>query len=169
MTSPPRPRPSLGDTVYTALRAALLDRTFDPGEPLTEHDLCRRFRVSRTSVREAMRALESRGLIGIRPGEGAFVREVSVEGVKRVAETLKYAIGQAYAAEILSQWEGFGRFCRDVLRVEPVTLLAAYGLGRDDPAADVLAVYLDAKADEARAAHWADVWKQNWDRRFAKP
>ena len=31
--------------------------------------------------REAMRALESRGLIGIRPGEGAFVREVSVEAL----------------------------------------------------------------------------------------
>ena len=37
--------------------------------------------MSRTSVREAMRALESRGLIGIRPGEGAFVREVSVEAL----------------------------------------------------------------------------------------
>jgi GntR family transcriptional repressor for pyruvate dehydrogenase complex len=28
-----------------------------------------------------MRALESRGLIGIRPGEGAFVREVSIEAL----------------------------------------------------------------------------------------
>ena len=36
----------------------------------------------------------------------------------KVAETLKYAIGEANAAEILSQWEGFSRFCREVLRVE---------------------------------------------------
>jgi len=92
---------------------------------------------------------------------------IAAEGVKRVAETLKYAIGEAHAAEILSQWEGFGRFCREVLGVEPQTLLAAYGLWRDDPAAEVLAAYPDAKADEAKAAHWADNWRQNWDRRFA--
>jgi hypothetical protein len=51
--------------------------------------------------------------------------------------------------------------------VEPPTLLAAYGLWRDDPAAEVLGVYPEAKADEANAAHWADVWRQNWDRRFS--
>jgi hypothetical protein len=94
------------------------------------------------------------------------VREIAAEGVKRVAETLKYAIGEAHAAEILSQWEGFGRFCRDVLRVEPQTLLAAYGLWRDDPAAEVLATYPDAKFDEAKAAQWAGNWTREWDRRF---
>lgn len=44
-----------------------------------ERDLAEKFLVSRTSVREALRALESLGLIEIRPGEGTFVREVSVE------------------------------------------------------------------------------------------
>lgn len=46
-----------------------------------ERDLADKFRVSRTSVREALRALESLGLIEIRPGEGTFVREVSVEAL----------------------------------------------------------------------------------------
>ena len=44
-----------------------------------ERDLAEKFMVSRTSVREALRALQSRGLIDIRAGEGAFVRDVSVE------------------------------------------------------------------------------------------
>jgi len=44
-----------------------------------ERDLAEKFVVSRTSVREALRALESRGLIEIRAGEGAFVRDISVE------------------------------------------------------------------------------------------
>lgn len=44
-----------------------------------ERELAEKFRVSRTSVREALRALESRGLIEIRAGEGAFVRDVTVE------------------------------------------------------------------------------------------
>ncbi|MBI2526728.1 MAG: FadR family transcriptional regulator [Candidatus Rokubacteria bacterium] len=44
-----------------------------------ERELAEKFRVSRTSVREALRSLESRGLIEIRAGEGAFVRDISVE------------------------------------------------------------------------------------------
>jgi len=42
--------------------------------------------------------------------------------------------------EALSQWEGFGRFCRRHLGVEPLVLLRGYGLGSDDPAEEVLAV-----------------------------
>jgi GntR family transcriptional repressor for pyruvate dehydrogenase complex len=44
-----------------------------------ERDLAEKFMVSRTSVREALRALQSRGLIEIRAGEGTFVRDISVE------------------------------------------------------------------------------------------
>ena len=44
-----------------------------------ERDLAEKFMVSRTSVREALRALQSRGLIDIRAGEGAFIRHISVE------------------------------------------------------------------------------------------
>src|SRR5919108_336556 len=46
-----------------------------------ERDLAEMFVVSRTSVREALRALESLGLLEIRAGEGTFVREVSVESL----------------------------------------------------------------------------------------
>src|ERR1041384_6350629 len=46
-----------------------------------ERDLAEKFVVSRTSVREALRALESLGLVDIRPGEGTFVREVSVDAL----------------------------------------------------------------------------------------
>ena len=44
-----------------------------------ERELAEKFLVSRTSVREALRALESLGLVEIRPGEGTFIREASVE------------------------------------------------------------------------------------------
>jgi GntR family transcriptional repressor for pyruvate dehydrogenase complex len=46
-----------------------------------ERDLAEKFVVSRTSVREALRALESLGLVEIRPGEGTFVRQMSVEAL----------------------------------------------------------------------------------------
>ena len=67
----------------------------------------------------------------------------------------------------LSQWEGFGRFCRRSLNVEPLTLVRAYGVGRGDPVAEVLALYPDAKADEAKAEERAMHWAGEWERRFA--
>jgi len=49
------------------------------------------------------------------------------------------------------------------LGFEPLSVMTAYRLGGKDPAAEVLAVYPDAKADEARAeeraAHWAGEWR----------
>jgi GntR family transcriptional repressor for pyruvate dehydrogenase complex len=67
-----------------------------------ERDLAERFKVSRTSVREALRALESLGLIEIRPGEGAFVRGVSVESLIEplalVILTQREAVGELFEA-----------------------------------------------------------------------
>ena len=70
-----------------------------------ERDLAEKFVVSRTSVREALRALESRGLIEIRAGEGAFVRDISVE---TLIETLalvilphREAVGELFEARRL--------------------------------------------------------------------
>lgn len=46
-----------------------------------ERDLAERFQVSRASVREALRTLESLGFVEIRAGEGTFVREGSLESL----------------------------------------------------------------------------------------
>ncbi|MBI1847964.1 MAG: GntR family transcriptional regulator [Candidatus Rokubacteria bacterium] len=69
-----QPRPSLAEHVYASLRRALVEREFDPGEPLTEHELCRRFKVSRTPVREALKKLERDHLVRVVPKKGAFVQ-----------------------------------------------------------------------------------------------
>ena len=71
-----------------------------------------------------------------------------------------------HAADLVAHWEGFGRFCRDVLGVEPLVLSAAFGLGHDDPAAVVLGAYPDAATDEANVARWAAEWAGTWGRRF---
>src|SRR5207244_6807293 len=81
-----RARTYLADTVYAALRQALLDRAFDPGEPLTELELSRRFRVSRTPVREALAKLERDHLVRVVPKKGAFVRTLSHDEIRDLYE-----------------------------------------------------------------------------------
>jgi GntR family transcriptional repressor for pyruvate dehydrogenase complex len=82
----PRVEPVKSTRIYAEIvrqiRGLIADGQLKSGDRLPpERDLAERFRVSRTSVREAMRALESTGLVEIRPGEGAFVRPVSVEAL----------------------------------------------------------------------------------------
>ena len=99
----------------------------------------------------------------------AELRGVAEVAMREVGDTLTYAMGVAHAADLLSQWEGFGRFCRELLEVEPLTLLRALRLEQDDPAAEVLASYPDAEADEATAAEWAGKWTREWELRFRPP
>jgi GntR family transcriptional regulator, transcriptional repressor for pyruvate dehydrogenase complex len=50
--------------VTAQIKEAILDGSLAPGEPLpTERDLSAQFGVSRTTVREALRALQAQGLI----------------------------------------------------------------------------------------------------------
>jgi GntR family transcriptional regulator, transcriptional repressor for pyruvate dehydrogenase complex len=50
--------------VADQIRRAILDGSLAPGEPLaTEREMCRQFGVSRTTVREALRALQAQGLV----------------------------------------------------------------------------------------------------------
>lgn len=60
-----------------ALRQCLADEIVSgqraPGTPLDEQELARRFGVSRTPVREAIRELAASGLVQVRPHRGAVV------------------------------------------------------------------------------------------------
>jgi hypothetical protein len=94
------------------------------------------------------------------------LREIAEESVLRVAKEVQESIGVGLGVEALSQWEGFGRFCRRCLGVEPLVLLRAYGMVKEDPAAEVLAIFPDAKADEAKAEERAVHWAGEWERRF---
>ncbi len=63
--------------VRRQMEMLILQGVLRPGERLpSERDLALRLDVSRPTVREALADLESRGLIVIRPGGGAFIAEV---------------------------------------------------------------------------------------------
>lgn len=71
--------PSRTAHVLETIKAAILDGRFGPGQPLVESDLANEFGVSKTPVREALKTLESTGLVVIRPYTGTTVRSITRE------------------------------------------------------------------------------------------
>ncbi|UCH24655.1 MAG: FadR family transcriptional regulator [Trueperaceae bacterium] len=60
------------------MKTYILNNNLRPGDPLpSEAELSRRLDVSRNSVREAVKVLESQGVIEIRRGTGLFVHQFS--------------------------------------------------------------------------------------------
>jgi DNA-binding GntR family transcriptional regulator len=70
--------------VTDRLREALLQGRFKPGERLVERHLCDLTGASRASVREALRHLETEGLVIGIPQVGMVVAEVSLEDAKAI-------------------------------------------------------------------------------------
>jgi len=85
MKEPPLVAPivheGLGDRVYRTVRDLILGQLFPPGSKLNIEQLCRELRVSRTPVWEAMRRLESEGLVETVPRQGVFALNFRVERV----------------------------------------------------------------------------------------
>lgn len=72
--------PLLNQSVQDAIRAYILDNKLRAGDPLpSEADLARQLGVSRNSVREAVKGLDSLGILEARRGSGLFVRAFSFE------------------------------------------------------------------------------------------
>jgi DNA-binding FadR family transcriptional regulator len=70
----------IAEEVADRIRVLMLAGTFPPGEPLpSERHLAERFGVSRGSIRDALRTLETIGLLETRHGQGTFPHELSVD------------------------------------------------------------------------------------------
>ena len=70
------------EEIVEQIRQLINDGDLAPGDRLlSERELSERLRVSRASVREALSALEIMGLIEVRPGEGTFIRQTSVDSI----------------------------------------------------------------------------------------
>jgi DNA-binding GntR family transcriptional regulator len=79
--------------VYETLRQTICDGDFAPGKRLVEEELAEQLQVSRTPVREALRRLESEGLIAHAHGKGATVLGFSRDDVAEL-----YSIREALEA-----------------------------------------------------------------------
>ena len=79
-TAPGRRRGASG-VAYAWLRTEILSGRLKPGSVLSESEIALKLAVSRTPVREAIIALESEGLLTVRPQVGTEVAPIDVDAV----------------------------------------------------------------------------------------
>jgi len=77
---------SLSQLVRDDILAGILRGDLAPGSRINEPDVAGRLGVSRVPVREALRSLESSGLVVARKNAGVFVRELAAEEVAELYE-----------------------------------------------------------------------------------
>jgi len=65
---------SLTDEIAFRIQTAILGGEYPPGTHLQQDELCARFGVSRTPIREALRKLQAQNLVDLVPNKGATVR-----------------------------------------------------------------------------------------------
>jgi DNA-binding GntR family transcriptional regulator len=94
--------------VVDALRTAIIEGRLAPGTRLIERELIQMTGVSRTVIREALRQLESEGVVATIPNKGPVVRQLTLDEAKdlylirAVLEGLaaKMFVGNASAADL---------------------------------------------------------------------
>lgn len=123
-TETPRPQPAprdrarrpkrRADVVVDFVRAELSSGRLAPGDRLpTEHAFAERLGVSRNSVREAVRTLQSAGLVDVRHGTGTFVRE-GVEASLAQLMLFRTLVAQADHGALIEVRSVFERACAEL-------------------------------------------------------
>jgi DNA-binding GntR family transcriptional regulator len=79
---------TLSDDIFHALARDILSGKYEPGERLDEPSICRKFKVSRTPIREALRRLSGTGLVEITPRKGVTVARIDTEQLNDMFEAL---------------------------------------------------------------------------------
>jgi DNA-binding GntR family transcriptional regulator len=79
----------------SALRNAIMQGHLAPGQKLVESELAAALRVSRPSLREALRVLEAERLVNLIPNRGPFVSKLGRQQVEEIHEIWALLTGDA--------------------------------------------------------------------------
>ena len=99
------PRQNTVEQIYLILREEIIGLRLQPGEAIPEKELCRRFGISRTPVREACLRLSYDHLVEVLPQRGTFVSKIRLEDM-REGHFIREAIETAtirYAAQHMTK------------------------------------------------------------------
>ena len=79
-------QPTLSEQAYNQIKDAICQGSVAPGDILSENQIAQQLGMSRTPVREALRALASEGFVEIRNGIGAYVKPLSSKDMEDLYE-----------------------------------------------------------------------------------
>jgi DNA-binding GntR family transcriptional regulator len=125
MLDPLQPTPK-NLALYERLRAALAEEEFPPGARLSEAELCARFDVSRTPIREALARLEQDGLIE-RQGSALYVRDRTAD------ETIDIYRVRVYLEGAIAFDAAYRRSETDLIRLDAAAAQGEALTGSEDP------------------------------------
>ncbi|MEA1939121.1 MAG: FadR/GntR family transcriptional regulator, partial [Candidatus Caldatribacteriota bacterium] len=97
----------LYESVIEQIMLLIKNKELQPGDKLpTERELAEKLSISRGSLREAFRVLESRGLIKSKPGGGRYIREIRKNGRTNTANIIS-SLEKSSILELLEAREIF--------------------------------------------------------------
>jgi DNA-binding GntR family transcriptional regulator len=94
---------SLANRSYLALREAILNLGYRPGEALRKGEICEELGVSRSPVAEAISRLAAEGLVDVVPQAGTYVARFSMDEIREGAflrEAIELAAVEAIAPNL---------------------------------------------------------------------
>lgn len=125
-----------------AIKAYILNHDLKPGDPLpTEATLCEDLRVSRSSVREALRKLEALDIVRVHQGRGSFVGTMSLAPMIETL-VLRFALDARSGTESLRQVVAVRRF----LDLGVADAMVSALRGTANPELDELVATMSSKA-----------------------
>ncbi len=92
---------SASNLAYVKLRDLITYGSLSPGEKIVESRLEKKFAISRTPIREAIKQLEKRGYIEIVHNRGAYVKKVSLDELEKTYDVL--SILESYGAKLAAR------------------------------------------------------------------
>lgn len=92
---------SLRQKIYYSIRDDITYGRLTPGERLVEFELAKKFKASRSPIREAIRQLESEGLIRFNQNKGITVSKLSTQEIEEIYN-LRWLL-ESYAARLSAE------------------------------------------------------------------
>jgi DNA-binding GntR family transcriptional regulator len=120
---------SVVELTIVAIRNAIKDGRFAPGQRLVVADVTRMFGVSNGPVREAIRRLTGEGLVDIQPHRGAVVREYKSKDIREIFEVREMVEGLAARLAAERGQAGDGRTRLEAALEDMRRSVAAQGAG----------------------------------------
>ena len=75
---------NLSYVVYEELKREILNLVLVPGQAISESEICKKFQVSRTPVRDALWRLQEHGFVSTMPYHGTYVTKLNLSEIKQL-------------------------------------------------------------------------------------